>query len=65
MMCVPIVNNVISITPRYRGYMIGSILYEDFMINPRRSLAELLAMLDVRREALGPAAEALKVGVRE
>ncbi|KAK0042121.1 hypothetical protein Bpfe_028456 [Biomphalaria pfeifferi] len=46
---------------RYKGYNIGSILYEDFMNNPRRSLSFLLQKLDVRAEHLGVAAEALKV----
>ena len=48
---------------RYKGYNIGSILYEDFMINPRRALSLLLSLLDIRREHLGPAAEALKADV--
>ncbi|XP_005098279.1 uncharacterized protein LOC101847584 [Aplysia californica] len=48
---------------RYKGFNIGSILYEDFMINPRRSLSVLLSLLDIRREHLGPAAEALKADV--
>uniref|UniRef100_A0A0B7A5N9 Sulfotransferase domain-containing protein n=1 Tax=Arion vulgaris TaxID=1028688 RepID=A0A0B7A5N9_9EUPU len=46
---------------RYKGYNIGSILYEDFMINPRRSLSILLQRLDIRAEHLNSAAEALKV----
>ncbi|CAL1528464.1 unnamed protein product [Lymnaea stagnalis] len=46
---------------RYKGYNIGSILYEDFMNNPRRSLSVLLQRLDIRGEHLGVAAEALKV----
>ncbi|KAH9500986.1 hypothetical protein Btru_069414 [Bulinus truncatus] len=46
---------------RYKGYNIGSILYEDFMNNPRRSLSFFLQKLDIRGEHLGAAAEALKV----
>jgi hypothetical protein len=46
---------------RYKGYNIGSILYEDFMINPRRSLSILLQRLDIRPEHLNSATEALKV----
>ncbi|XP_059176392.1 uncharacterized protein LOC131956054 [Physella acuta] len=46
---------------RYRGYNVGSILYEDFMNNPRRSLSALLKRLDIRGEYLALAAEALKV----
>ncbi|CAG5121220.1 unnamed protein product [Candidula unifasciata] len=46
---------------RYKGYNIGSILYEDFMNNPRRSLSVLLQRLDIRTEHLSVAAEALKV----
>ncbi|KAK3804294.1 hypothetical protein RRG08_040801 [Elysia crispata] len=46
---------------RYRGYNVGSILYEDFMNNPRRSLSVLLKILDIRSEHLAGAAEALKV----
>ncbi|RUS69087.1 hypothetical protein EGW08_023152 [Elysia chlorotica] len=46
---------------RYRGYNVGSILYEDFMNNPRRSLSVLLQVLDIRSEHLAGAAEALKV----
>lgn len=46
---------------RYKGFPIGSILYEDFMKNPRRSLSILMQMLDIKREYLGVASEALKV----
>lgn len=46
---------------RYKGYNIGSILYEEFMNNPRRSLSILLQRLDIRGEHLSYAAEALKV----
>ncbi|CAG5119924.1 unnamed protein product [Candidula unifasciata] len=46
---------------RYKGYNVGSILYEEFMNNPRRSLSVLLQRLDIRGEYLSCAAEALKV----
>ena len=48
---------------RFKGYNISSILYEDFMINPRRSISLLLTLLDIRKEHLGLAVEALKTDV--